>query len=419
MKVLTVNASDIHGGAARAAYRLHRALLAAGVDSKMLVQSKSTDDCTVIGPSKKHRKLLAILRPPLDNLPVHLYRSRSSALFSPAWLPFGGLVDHINLLDPDIVHLHWIAGGMVRIEEIARIRAPLVWSLHDMWAFTGGCHYNQNCGRYKLGCGHCSVLNSTKTNDLSRKTYRRKHQTFSRKTAISIVGLSRWLASEAKASSLFRDASVLNLPNPIDTKIFAPFNKHLARDLFGLPRDKKLILFGAMSATSDPRKGFDELCRALQAIEDADTVQLVVFGSNQPQIPAGFKQKAYYLGHLHDDISLRLLYCAADLLVAPSLQENLSNSIMESLSCGTPVVGFDIGGNPDLIDHQECGYLAQPYEPLDLANGIRWVLKHPNPNMLAAQARNKILAEFDAPLVAKRYLDLYSQVIGNRMLEEG
>jgi glycosyltransferase involved in cell wall biosynthesis len=410
MKVLIVNTSDIQGGAARAAYRLHNALLVEGVESQMLVQSKSSDDYTVIGPVSKVNKMMGKLRPTLDSLPVRHYSERTKTLFSPSWVPLSNIVERINEINPDVVHLHWIAGGMVRIEDIAKIKAPIVWSLHDMWAFTGGCHYDESCGAYKNECGSCKVLGSQKQSDLSSKVFKRKQLTFSKIKHLNIVGLSRWLASEAKASSLFSSTPVYNLPNPIDTQLFAPFDKAQARALFSLPQDKRLILFGAMGATSDPRKGYKELSDALQSVSTAGA-ELVVFGSSQPKQVQGFEQPVHYLGNLHDDVSLRVLYSVADVMVVPSIQENLSNSIMESLACGTPVVGFDIGGNADLIEHQRTGYLAKPFDTQDLAAGIDWVLNAGNYSELCENARDKVLKEFDSTLVANKYIELYKNIL--------
>ena len=409
MKILIVNTADIEGGAARAAYRLHRSLLEAGVDSKMLVQSKASDDFTVIGPVGTLEKGLGKIRPTLDAIPVKRYKDRTKTLFSSSWLPFSNIVDRINEIDPDVVHLHWVTGGMLRIEDVARNRAPIVWSLHDMWAFTGGCHYDEECGKFKNSCGSCPVLGSAKENDLSSRVLNRKQVSLKKHANITIIGLSKWLANQASISSLFKNTSVVNLPNPIDTNSFSPFCKHQARALFNLPGDKKLVLFGAMGATSDLRKGFKELAQALSQLP-AD-YELVVFGSSEPEISQGFKQKSHYLGHLHDDITLRVLYNAADVMVVPSLQENLSNAIMESLSCGTPVVAFDIGGNSDLIDHQDNGYLAEPYSTADLAKGIDWVLQHQSPGKLAVNARQKVIENFESALVASKYIDLYREVL--------
>ena len=162
MKILIVSASDSEGGAARAAYRLHKALLTEDITSTMLVQSKATDDYTVIGAQTKFQKAISKLRPTLDSIPVWCYPDRTKALFSPSWLPFSDLVNKINDLNPDVVHLHWINSGMIRIEDFAKIKAPIVWSLHDNWAFTGGCHVMRECQLYKNSCGECPILGSKK-----------------------------------------------------------------------------------------------------------------------------------------------------------------------------------------------------------------------------------------------------------------
>ncbi|MBK2110244.1 glycosyltransferase family 4 protein [Francisella tularensis] len=412
MKILIVNTSDIQGGAARAAYRLHRSLLDANIDSQMLVQSKASDDCTVITEDSRLRRYLNKLRPIIDGLPVRKYKNKTKTLFSPSWFGFNNIVTKINKINPDIVHLHWINGGMLKIEDIAKIKAPIVWSLHDMWAFTGGCHYDEECQGFLKGCGNCKVLRSSSQNDLSKKVFKRKQKTFNIKKDITIIGLSSWLNECSKNSTLLKTKSHINLPNPIDTDIFKPFDKELSRKLWNLPKDKKLVLFGAMSATSDPRKGFKQLNQALQKIVKTDDIELVVFGSSKPTPAPDFDFKANYLGQLNDDVSLVTLYSAVDVMVVPSLQENLSNTIMESLSCSTPVVAFDIGGNNDMIGHKKNGYLAKPFDSQDLANGIEWVLANDNYVSLCENARYKVLREFDSKVVAEKYIQLYKETLG-------
>lgn len=410
MKILIVNTSDINGGAARAAYRLHKALLAQNVDSQMLVQTKTSDDSTVLTAISTVQKSINRFRPFLDSVPVRFYPQRTQTLFSPSWLPYSTIVDKINEINPDIVHLHWINGGMMPIEDLLRIKAPIVWSLHDMWPFTGGCHYDEHCGRYRESCGNCPVLGSNSTNDLSRKVWERKEKVFSQLPNMTIVGLSRWITESAKKSSLFRDKKIITLPNPIDTTVFAPQNKRTAREIWNLPQDKKLILFGAMNATTDPRKGFHELKKALHLL-DGNNIELVVFGSEKPTEHSSFNFTIHYVGNIHDDERLATLYSAADVMIVPSLQENLSNAIMESLACGTPVVAFDIGGNSDMIEHKINGYLANPYNTTDLANGIQWVLDAKNYDELCHNSREKVVQKFDRTQVVTSYIDLYVKVL--------
>ncbi len=415
MKILIVNASDIQGGAARAAYRLHRALLAYGVDSQMLVQSKVSDDYTVIGPETKNKKAIAKIRPTLDQLPVRRYKNRSKTLFSPAWLPFSSVVEKINKINPEIAHLQWIAGGMLRIADIGKIKAPIVWSLQDMWAFTGGCHYNEDCKAYEKECGNCKVLGSIKENDLSYKIFNRKLKVFANKKDMIIVGISRWINECSTNSSLLKDKKHINLPNPIDTSMFKPFDKEKARELWSLPHYKKLVLFGAMGATSDPRKGFKELSEALQKLKKNSDIEFVVFGSSQPQNAPDLGFKTHYLGHLHDDVSLVTLYSAVDVMVVPSLQEAFGQTASEAMACGTPTVAFGHTGLLDIIDHKQNGYLSKPFDTTDLANGIKWLLNAPNYDELCKNAREKVLREFDSVVVAGKYVELYKQLMNNEL----
>lgn len=412
MKILIVNTSDIQGGAARAAYRLHRSLLDANIDSQMLVQSKASDDYTVITENSRLRKYINKLRPIIDGLPVRKYKNRTKTLFSSSWFGFNNIATKINKINPDIIHLHWVNGGMLKIEDIARIKAPIVWSLHDMWAFTGGCHYDEECQGFLKGCGNCKVLRSSSQNDLSKKVFKRKQKTFNIKKDITIIGLSSWLNECSKNSTLLKTKIHINLPNPIDTDIFKPFDKDKARELWNLSTGKKLVLFGAMSATSDPRKGLKELNEGMTKMQQSKDIELVVLGSTKPQNAPNLGFKTHYLGSLADDVSLVTLYSAVDVTVVPSLQENLSNTIMESLSCGTPVVAFDIGGNNDMIDHKKNGYLAKPFDSQDLANGIEWILANDNYVSLCENARYKVLREFDSKVVAQKYIQLYKETLG-------
>lgn len=409
MKILIVSTKDKKGGAARAAYRLHEAFLKIDVDSRMLVQSKTSKDPKVIGPLSRFQQGMSIIRPELDKLPLSLYPNKKNSHFSSAFFPNKWVIKKINESDIDIVHLHWILGGMLRIEELAKINKPIVWTLHDMWAFTGGCFYDDNCGKYISGCQSCPALGSKNKVDLSKLIFNRKLKTFSKIEKINIVGLSRWICDCARRSKLLSMHPIINLPNPIDTDIFKPLEKEVARDMLNIPLNKKLILFGA-SNLFDKRKGFAEILNALPKVEQSD-VQLIIFGSKAQQNDPIINFRTHYIGKLSDDIALRVLYSSADVLVMPSLQENLSNVIMEALACGTPVVAFNIGGNSDMIDHVENGYLAKPFETNDLAQGIDWVLRNSEEESLSSNARSKVIDNFEMQLVAKRYESLYQNII--------
>ncbi len=417
MNILIVNTYDIDGGAARAAYRLHRSLFDEGIDSQMLVIGKHSDDFTVLSFAQNFGRIKNRLRNSQFRFfdSIKNYPTKTKTLFSPSFLKYSNIADSINEINPDIVHLHWICNEMIRIEDIAKIQAPIVWSLHDMWAFSGGCHYDEECGRYIDSCGKCKVLGSKIDNDLSKIVFKRKQKTFSKISNMTVVGLSDWISSCAKNSSLFKDNKIVTLPNPIDSNKFKCLDKNYSRDVFSLPADKKLILSSVFGTTSDPRKGFQKLQEAINKVQGND-VELVVFGCSQPEFPSELKFKTHYLGHLYDDTSLQILYSACDVMVVPSLQENLSNTIMESLSCATPVVAFSIGGNRDMIEHKKNGYLANCFDTTDLANGIEWVINNDDYFKLCNNARSKVLAEFECSIVVKKYIQLYEEIVSNNLL---
>ncbi len=413
MKALLVCQSDIEGGAPRSAYRLHQGLQNLGVASQMLVQTKLSDDSSVIGPQTLMEKKITNFRETFDALPLKFYKQRQKASFWPQWLP-DKMNRKVAQISPDIINLHWICKGYLQIETIAKFDKPLVWSFHDMWAFTGGCNYSQDCDRYTNYCGACPQLQSNRSSDLSRWVWQRKAKAW-KELNLTIVTPSLWLAKCAKASSLFKNLRIEVIPYGLDTERYKPINQGIARELLNLPQDKQLILFGAMNATSDRRKGFHLLQPALQSLSKFgwhDRTELVVFGSSQPSNQADLGFKSHYFGKLGDDISLALVYAAADVFVAPSIQDNLPNTVMEAIACGTPCVGFNIGGMPDMIEHQQNGYLAKPYEIEDLAQGIAWVLENPERHQkLSRRAREKTEQEFTLELQARRYLSLFTEIL--------
>jgi glycosyltransferase involved in cell wall biosynthesis len=412
MKSLLVSSFDIEGGAARAAYRLHQGLQSIGLHSQMLVQEKSSNDNSVIAPTTRLAEGISRMKLTFDALPLKLYRQRDSTTFSIQWFP-DGIISKISQLEPDIINLHWTNEAFVQVETIAKLNKPVVWSLHDMWAFTGGCHYSQVCDRYIKSCGACPQLHSSKNWDLSRWIWQRKAKAL-RNPNLTIVAFSSWLAKCASSSSLFKDLRVELIPNGIDTTKYRAIERQVARELLQLPQDKHLVLFGSLKATSDKRKGFHLLQPALQDLSKSgwhDELELLILGASQPENPPDFGFKVHYLGTLSDDLALALVYSAADVFVLPSTQENLANTVMEALACGIPCVAFNIGGMPDMIEHQKNGYLAQPYKIEDLAQGIAWVLENGERHQkLSHRSREKVEQEFTLELQAYRYLSLFKEV---------
>lgn len=372
MRVLHICYSDLDGGAARAAFRLHQAQRSLGLDSHMLVINKCSDDPFVHMVSGL-RQLRIKLAAALSRLLLRWQKSLNPVHHSLNLFPSGLLLE-IDKLAPDVVNLHWLGGEMLSVGEIGRIRQPVVWTLHDMWAFSGAEHYDDDkpSERYRTGYTRDSRHRQHSGQDLDRWTFRRKQKAWAGKS-FQIVTPSNWLADCARQSSLFGGLPVSVISNCIDHNLYRPLPRELAREALGLPQDKQLLLFGAMSSTSDPRKGYHLLIPALQQLKvegKAEQIELVVFGARRGDAEQVTGIKTYYMGRLHDDISLCLLYNAADLFVAPSLQDNLPNTLVESLSCGTPCVAFKIGGMIDLIPNALYGECCNHIHESDLANAI-------------------------------------------------
>ncbi|PKM82457.1 MAG: glycosyl transferase [Firmicutes bacterium HGW-Firmicutes-14] len=410
MKILHLSTTVL---AQSAAYRLHNGLCSLGGDSLVLTGGVSVQDSHVQQPTSQKEIYLSLLRQKFDNLPLKLYPRRDVYPFSTAVVG-EDVRAKISSLNPSLVHLHWICGGFLRIESLAKLNRPLVWTLHDSWAFTGGCHIPLECRRYRESCGRCPVLKSSNPGDLSNWVMARKKKAWNGLNP-AVVTPSRWLAGCARASSLFSRYRVEVIPNGIDLNIYKPVEKMQARDTLGLPRDKKLILFGAVNSTSDPNKGFQFLEPALRRLSKSgwgEKARILVFGGREPSHKPDLGLPAVYFGTVYDEADLVTLYSAADAFVAPSMQENLPNTVMEALACGTPCVAFNIGGIPDLIKHEQNGYLARPFEPSDLAAGIAWVLSDDMRwDILARSARAKVEQDFALGKVAQQYLRLYSDIL--------
>jgi glycosyltransferase involved in cell wall biosynthesis len=403
MNILIININDKIGGAGIASYRLFEALRSIGVNCRMLVMNKSSNEDEVIPLHNRYFQSFNILRSRLDKIEIIRYRSYDNSIFSPSIIKSPNLISKINELRPDLIHLHWIAGGMLKLEELKDIKIPIVWSLHDMWPFTGGCHYDNGCGRFINSCGKCPILGSDIENDLSRKVHKRKIDNYPN---VVLIGLSKWIQNSAKSSSIFKKNKIVNLPNTINTGRFKRKKPEFFPKIMEFSKYKKIILFGAMDSTSDKRKGFKELVESIKLL-DKEKYQFVVFGSNDKIIDEDIDMVT--IGKVHDEQLLIELYSLSDVMIVPSLQENLSNVIMESMSCGTPVVAFDIGGNSDMIQHKKNGYLAKPFNHFDLAIGVETVID--NKDIYSKNAIEFIKNQFDYGVVAQKYRTLYQKML--------
>ncbi len=410
MKILLLNTNDISGGAARAAYRLHTGLLSHGIDVTYLVKNKNSTLESIITVTDDKYKLKSKINGRLNNYLIKKYKRKDNTLFS-ADLFSTNIHRIINQMDVDIIHLHWI-NGFVDIKSIGKINKPIVWTLHDMWPFTGGCHYDKGCGKYQNKCQKCPLLNSNQENDLSKKIFKQKVTTYKKIENLTVIGVSKWIADCAKKSELFKNKKIVNLPNLINTEEFEPVSKENARAILNLPIDKKIILFGAMDANSDKRKGYEYLKEALKNISiPKKELEIVIFGSSKIEIKSEYGIKTRYIGSLSDNLSLKLLYSAADVMVVPSLQETFGQTASESMSCGIPVVSFRSTGLIDIVVHKKNGYLAEPFESEDLIKGIEWILEDKERHkQLSYNARQKVLENFDSEVVIPKYVELYKSI---------
>ena len=419
MKVVHLSSSDLSGGASIACKRISDSLALNGVDSNLLVQKKiSLDSRVQLITNNLLSRLHYNLRFSLDEGFIRLFTKQSRGRFTN---PFVGLdiSKHPLILHSDIIHLHWINGGYLSLnslEKLKQLNKPIVWTLHDMWAFTGGCHYSLDCRKFEESCSNCPSLKFSGKKDASQRIFNNK--SFFSDLNLTVVTCSKWLGDVAKKSSLFHDNKIINIPNPVDFQKFRPIDKTLSQKKIGLNPDKFYILFGAMNII-DERKGFKYLLDALKKIKSEfsnskDKIEVLIFGKANETELKNIPFKYHYFGRFKDDEELIGCYNAADIFLVPSLQDNLPNTVLESLSCGTPVVAFNVGGIPDMIDHLSNGYLAKEKSVEDLINGIKWFVDNQNKlYAVKSNAREKIIKNFSREVVAKQYKELYTSLIQN------
>jgi glycosyltransferase involved in cell wall biosynthesis len=407
VNVLMVNALHDTGGAARAAWRIFSGLRRSGVNVHYLTLFSDHHEDDIIAPTAGSiraalaRKFLA-----MEEIPFHNYPCKKATFFSHGIFS-NPLRMKLKRFAPKLLHLHWIGYGIARVEELVTVQCPIVWTLHDEWALTGGCHYTGGCEKFLHDCGACPQLGSTNENDLSFNLMRRKKNAF-KDMNITIVAPSRWLATQAQRSTLFSGKRIEVIPYGLDIEKFKPIHSHAARQYLGLNTALPVILFGA-ETLSDPRKGGDLLIQSLAYLDFPHT--LLIFGNTHISVEFGTHTRVHHLGKLKDDAALVLAYSAADVFVCPSREDNLPNTVLESLACGTPSIGFSIGGLPDMIDHKKTGWLSPPFDVDDMAHGLTWILTEADAETLRTACREKAVAEYSLPIMAARYRKLYDEIL--------
>lgn len=407
MQVIHINTNDYSGGAAIAAFRLSCALQKSGVESSLFSLYSQSGKSVTVGRFKQ------AISYPIRVLDKWLLPKTKPdrGLFSSAKFGYN-ICNYKAIQDADIIYIHWINHcflSLYDIEKLCRTGKQIVVYMHDMWHATGGCHHSFDCTGYTKNCDKCPFFESK--NNIAKNQLNHKISLFKKYPNVKIVTPSRWLADCVKQSAVFKNHSTYKIVNPIDTTIFKPSSKQSARQALSLPNNKKIICFGAQSATRNAYKGWSFLVEALGKLEfSKDDIEILIFGSDyDEQIENTLPYKTHFTGRITDTKKLLDTYNASDLFVSPSLADNFPNVIVEAMACGVPVVGFDVGGIPDLIDHQITGYLSRYKDANDLAEGINFLLTTSNYDQISKSCTEKVRTLCSYEVVAAQHIEIIKQ----------
>ncbi len=420
--MLHVSTDDNSGGASRSAYRLHQALTESAVDSWMRVLRHETSNSRILegkSPRTFQKKIIdKLLKQRSD------FSARNWSTENPIMHSFGnvsaGVVDEINNDAAQIVNLHWVS-ELLSIEDIGAISKPIVWTVHDMWTFCGGEHStpDEQNARFREGYFSYNRPQTERGPDLNRIAWERKKRVWLNKP-FNFVAPSRWIADCIKGSALFSSnvsIAINVIPNPLDVEnIWRPIDKAYARASLGLSNEKKYVLAGSAGGMSTI-KGEDMLIPIMQKLADrhGEHLELIVFGRKNAHAHETWPVKVHWMGRVVSDTTMVALYNAADVMMVPSRQDNLPNTAVEAQACGTPVVGFDIGGLPDIIEHQNTGWIASPFDLEDFVYGVTWSIDDKfRQRQLMECARRSAYRKYHAKTIANSYNKLYQQVLSQR-----
>jgi glycosyltransferase involved in cell wall biosynthesis len=392
--------------AGRAALRLHNALLEANVNSVILTLRSGINDSEKIIQIGRKSKIIAWVSNKLQSW-ITRNNYKQFGMYSYPLLGTN-ISKNVHIKNADVIYLHWVQGGFLslsNIEQLARLGKPIIFFMHDMWDLTGGCHYSFTCDKFKINCNHCQMFPENKFIDFPRLQFDRKLKLYSKFNNLHFVSPSEWLYNCAKDAFVTKNKPVFYIPNIINTDTFKPTDKKLARNILNIDPNEIVIAFGATSV-DNPYKGWTYLKKALEILKknySSDNISILVFGSGyNKSVADGIPFKVRFMGFLADEYSTCLVYNAADVFIAPSLAETFGYVILESLACGTPVVGFEVGGIPDLIKHKVNGYLARYKDSEDLANGIR--------ECLDKKIKGSMLPIFEKDRIIKSHIDLINRI---------
>lgn len=393
--------------AGRAALRLQKAFTSVNVESGIVSLQHSIQGGAGVKYLGAWARIVSRIE---DKIQAYLTRKSDKRLGSFSYPVLGNNLAKLEeVKNADVIYIHWALKGMINLrsmEQLARLNKPVVIFLHDMWNITGGCHHSFSCEKYKTeGCNNCPMFPADKKNDLSAKEFRKKMRLYSKYNNLFFVSPSKWLYDCAKESLLTKNKPVFYIPNILDKVLFKPADKTVARQILNVGTGETVIAFGAITVNS-PYKGWTYLQKALELLSKDDSlknISVLIFGSAyNKEIANAIPFKTRFMGYLLDEYSTSLVYNASDVFIAPSLAEAFGYVVMEALSCGTPVVGFNVGGIPDMIRHKENGYLAKYKDADDVSEGIKFCLKN--------KIQGHLLPEIDPTLTVKRHVEMLDQL---------
>jgi glycosyltransferase involved in cell wall biosynthesis len=405
MKILNVSESDSIGGAAIAASRLNILLLSFGIDSKLLVNRKKSNNLGLIVPTSFFDKIYAKVLPHFI-IKYNKWRFGTTCLTTYKDISADFFLKSIGRQKFDILHLHWVNNWFVGLSDLKKVKQPIVWTLHDNWLFTSACHSTQGCEEFMISCNNCPKVNSLNYQyNLSNQFFIKFHLLQSLKKNIYIVVPSKWMLENAIKSKLLSGFNIKMIPNFIDVNLFLPLNKDISKQKQNLEQKKKYILFGANDPLNDHNKGF-RFIQQMSSRGALDGFTLIIFG--RVDINVTIDIPFILKGAISDNNDLVQLYNSVELVIMPSIHESFGQIAAESMACGIPVLCFNTTGLKDIVDHKINGYLAELYNVDDLIFGFNWILSN---NLFRDLIRKKIVSNFSKEYVFKQFYSLYDDIL--------
>ncbi|MEX0967889.1 MAG: glycosyltransferase [Bacteroidia bacterium] len=421
MKIALINATDFGSGAANACYRLMASLNSAGASAKMIVQKQKGPPHPHIIPilKKRWQKFPYLLRHLGQKQALKPYQVERAHGFS---LSSGNpsLMNHPFLKEADIINLHFpndFFVSVAQIKKLSELKKPFFITLHDMWLFTGGCHYSMGCDKYVAHCKSCPALNSSIEKDLSYRLFEKKLNYFEH-LSCHIITPSQWLQSRALESRLFSDTPVSLARYGLDLSLFKSESKEECQRYFNIePDENKVdILFGGVNSVDDKRKGIEYLLDALEEVirtrpELSKKIRLLIFGVESADLKLASTLEIKFLGKIYDEKLIPKCYNACDIFILPSLEDNLPNTIIEAMACGIPIIAFDVGGIPEMIVDRITGHLVKPRDKIDLAVKIISLTENSARKQMGEKAREKATNMFSYEKCASSHLSLFQKAL--------